>query len=270
MKNHSLEQLLNERKLWRGQQLRSSATASDRLSTGFSALDSALHTGGWPRSGSTELLGEYGIGELWLLMPGLCEQLADRSIAWLNPPYIPYTPALAEQGLPANRQLLVSPKTFADQLWATEELLRSGAYAAVLSWFSKTDLNDRQLRRLHIAALDGQCWHVHFRPASLAKQISPAPLRLHLSAAKQALQIDIIKQPGGHAGQQLQLARPAVLYLQQSAATTWPVYSSTSAAQSQAALRKISLLANTGIFVAATQQNNAMNSSQASNNESSH
>ncbi|WP_373095529.1 translesion DNA synthesis-associated protein ImuA [Zhongshania sp.] len=273
MKNHSLNQLLDERKLWRGQQLRRSVAAGDRLSTGFSTLDSALHIGGWPRSGSTELLGEYGIGELWLLLPALREHLTDRPMAWLNPPYLPYTPALAAQGLAVGRQLLVRPKTLSEQLWAAEELLRSGAYAAVLSWFSEPDLNDRQLRRLHIAALEGQCWHLHFRPASLAQQISPAPLRLNLSAVKQALQINIIKQQGGHVGQQLQLARPAALYLQQSCAVTWPVYNSTSVAKTQPhpqALRKISLLANTGIFTSATQQDNAVNVIKTGSNEPSH
>lgn len=273
MKSHSLNQLLDERKLWRGQQLRRSAAASDRLSTGFSALDNALHTGGWPRSGSTELLGEYGIGELWFLLPALREHLADRPMAWLNPPYLPHAPALAAQGLAVNKQLLVRPKTLADQLWAAEELLRSGAYSAVLSWFNEPNLNDRQLRRLHIAALEGLCWHLHFRPASLAQQISPAPLRLNLCAAQQALQINIIKQQGGHAGQQLQLARPAALYLQQSAAVTWPVYNSVSAAKAQTqpqALRKINLLANTAIFAKAAQQDSTVRVSKTGSNEPPH
>ncbi|MFT7405154.1 translesion DNA synthesis-associated protein ImuA [Zhongshania sp.] len=257
MKTHSLDQLLDERKLWRGQQLRPRLAAGDRLCTGFRALDAALHIGGWPRSGSTELLGDYGIGELWLLMPALRERLEDRAMAWLNPPFLPYTPALAEQGLAVNRQLLVRPKTLSDQLWAAEELLRSGAYAAVLSWFSGADLNDGQLRRLHIAALEGQCWHINFRPSAFAQQISPAPLRLQLAAANQALQINVIKQQGGHAGQQLQLVRPPALFLQQSAAASWPVYNTAPTPPSQRqALRKISLLSKTGkaaIFAAPQQ-----------------
>jgi protein ImuA len=249
MKNTPLDQLLDERKLWRGQQLRPTAAANDRLSTGFEDLNTALHTGGWPRSGSTELLGKHGIGELWLLIPALREHLADRPIAWLNPPYLPYTPALSNQGLAVDRQLLIRPKATADELWAAEELLRSGAYATVLTWFSSPNLNDRQLRRLHIAALEGQCWHVHFRPGDFAQQISPAPLRLSLCAANQALQINIIKQQGGHAGQQVQLPRPAALYLQQRAATTWPVYNAAAAVASRQTqrqvLRKVSLLPST-------------------------
>lgn len=248
MKNHSLSQLLDERKLWRGQQLRPKTAELDGVATGFSALDSALHLGGWPLCGSTELLSEYGIGELWLLIPALREHMASRAIAWLNPPFIPYIPALAQQGLTVEKQLLVRPKSLADQLWAAEELLRSGAYAAVLSWFSHADLNDRQLRRLHIAALEGQCWHLHFRPPSLAQQISPAPLRLTLHPSKQALYINIIKQQGGHAGQQLQLGRPAALYLQQRSTTRLPVYSNSAAPPIQRhALRKISL-ANPSVF----------------------
>jgi protein ImuA len=272
MKPHSLSQLLDERKLWRGQQLRPRVAADDRLRTGFRALDAALHIGGWPRSGSTELLGDYGIGELWLLMPALCERLEDRAMAWLNPPFLPYIPALAEQGLTVNKQLLVRPKTLNDQLWAAEELLRSGAYAAVLTWFSGADLSDRQLRRLHIAALEGQCWHIHFRPSDFAQQISPAPLRLTLCAADQALQINVIKQQGGHAGQQLQLVRPPALFLQQSAAASWPVYNATSALQSQRqVLHKISLLSKTNnatIFVT-TQQDDITKLSTTGSKEQS-
>jgi hypothetical protein len=94
-----------------------------------------------------------------------------------------------------------------------------------------------------------------------------------LCAAQQALQINIIKQQGGHAGQQLQLARPAALYLQQSAAVTWPVYNSVSAAKAQTqpqALRKINLLANTAIFAKATQQDSTVRVSKTGSNKPPH
>lgn len=224
MKNATLNQLLNQRRLWLANTT-TSRQGTDSLSTGFDHLDQSLHHGGWPRNGSTEILYQQdGIGELWLLMPALRKLVTQRPIAWLNPPYIPYPNALQQQGLVADQQLLLHPQGLSDQLWAAEECLRSGAFSAVLCWFSSTKLSDRQLRRLHIAARDGDCWHLHFRPLAFQQQISPAPLRLCLTANNHQLGIKILKQNGGHAGQELQLDRPTELYYQQLPVAQWPVY----------------------------------------------
>ncbi|MGJ8687265.1 MAG: translesion DNA synthesis-associated protein ImuA [Spongiibacteraceae bacterium] len=224
MKNAKLDQLFNQRRLWLAKTAAPQHGAGS-VSTGFDLLDQSLHHGGWPRNGSTEILYQQdGIGELWLLIPALRTVITQRPIAWLNPPYTPYPNALQQQGLASNQQLILHPQGLPDQLWAAEECLRSGAVSAVLCWFSTAKLSDRQLRRLHIAARDGDCWHIHFRPLAFEQQISPAPLRLCLTADNHQLAIKILKQNGGHAGQKLQLERPIGLYQQQLPVTQWPVY----------------------------------------------
>lgn len=237
----SLQTLLDRRQLWRAGL--TPAPSDNGLRTGFSTLDGALHLGGWPEDGSTELLcDQLGIGELWLLLPSLLARSQLGPIAWVNPPCIPNPVAWRYAGLPAHRQLLIRPTLLADQLWATEELLRSGAFSVVLSWFSSHQLQDRQLRRLHLAAKEGGCWHLHFRPSQCAQQTSPAPLRLHLSADADKLQLSIIKQPGGPAVPRLLLTRPAELYRQQRPVQDWPSFTSVDLERHDGGQRRLRLL----------------------------
>lgn len=219
--NHALNTLLDKRHLWRGRHVLPPST--EGVSTGFSELDTHLHLGGWPVVGSTEILSQQlGIGELWLLLPALAQRSQEGAVVWINPPCLPSPQALEQQGLAAHRQLLIRPSQLSEQLWAAEECLRSGACSAVLSWFTTQILPDKQLRRLHLAAQEGRSWHIHFRPEQIAQQVSPAPLRLQLRPAPQALDIEILKQRGGPAGQRLTLRRHAELYYQQRPPAQWP------------------------------------------------
>lgn len=228
MSDRHLTQLLNERQLWRarGNGAPPSRRAVDRgMSTGFSELDQALHLGGWPRNGSTELFcSQFGGGELELLWPGLKTRCHQRPALWLNPPLLPFAPAIEQQGLNSLQHYLLHINIAKEQLWAAEEALRSGAFSCLLSWFSSSSLQDRQLRRLHLAAQEGDCWHLHFRDSASRQQSSPAPLRLLLQPSLNYLDIHIFKQSGGHSGQQLRLPRSANLLWQQQPASTWPVY----------------------------------------------
>lgn len=238
MTHNPLTTLLDQRQLWRGRH--SLPPGQEGRGTGFATLDSLLHQGGWPLAGSTELLcDQLGIGELWLLLPALHELVGEGPIAWLNPPCLPSPHALAQHGLPPERQLLVRPPRLDQQLWAAEEILRSGACSAMLSWFSAQTLQNRQLRRLHLAAQEGQCWHIHFRPSAAQEEVSPTPLRLSLAAAEQGLRIRILKQSGGAAGQALTLPRPAALYYQQRPVSAWP----TVAVPSKTRRKRLTLLA---------------------------
>ena len=220
----SLNELLAQQPLWRaGQAPLNRERSGDVLDSGWPALNRALHNGGWPRSGSCELLhGTAGIGELSLVLPALSTLSQSQSIAWVSPPFLPYAPGLRQQNLILERQFLLQAPP-AQQLWCTEEALRSGAFAAVLSW-SQNDLHHWQLRRLHLAARDGHCWHLHFRSGHCEQQASPAPLRLRLAAEASALSVVVLKQQGGHAGQSLSLQRSATLLHRQRPARQWPVY----------------------------------------------
>lgn len=222
----SVEQLLNDSRLWRGKHYRDDhgQQSGHSISSGIALLDQQLHWRGWPLHSSSELLCEHwGIGELSLLTPLLKQVNHQGKIAWINPPYIPYAPALAAQGIkPEQCLLLYPPET--DQLWVAEQVLTSSAFAVVLSWFSRQASNATPYRRLQAAAEKGRCLHFHFRPPHTKQQSSPARLRMQLSVSASQLAIEILKQPGGWAGQQLTVNRPESLLYQQQPVQQWPVY----------------------------------------------
>ncbi len=188
------EALLTNPHIWRYGSGRGSRP--DSLSSGFAALDDWLE-GGWPGAAITELLlTAQGIGELRLLLPAL--QPLQQQLCWINPPYIPYAPALADYGLDLSRLLLVRPESAVDALWAMDQALRSQACVAVLGWFSQ--LNRQALRRLQVVAESAGCPGFVFRPARFARHDSAAPLRIRLSATAGGLQLDILRNRYGRVG----------------------------------------------------------------------
>lgn len=198
---HRLQTLLEHPRIWRaGSGHRSCRRA---LGTGFLALDRAL-AGGWPGASLNELLLEdWGIGEFRLLMPAISrlsrrETTADgyRWLMLVNPPYLPYAPALAAAGIDLPRLLVTRCRRSLDVFWAMEQALHSGHCAAVVGWCDGADLN--ALRRLQLAAESGRSWAVLFRPARYRHQRSPAALRMHLCpATRHAISVDIFKHRGG-------------------------------------------------------------------------
>lgn len=180
------------------------------LPSGHAALDASLPGGGWPLGALTELLSDAaGIGELQLLMPALTELArADRCIAWVAPPYLPYAPALAQLGLPPGRLLTIRTTRPQESLWAAEQALRCPAVGAVLSW--AVHIVDRNLRRLQLAAESGGTLGILHRPALAADAPSPAALRLRLRAATDGLVLEVKKARGGRAGARLQLSRTSL------------------------------------------------------------
>jgi hypothetical protein len=205
--NKNIQTLLQHPALW--QASNQAAGQQDVLPTGYASLDAQLHLNGWPGSGYTELLlQQQGISELQLLMPALRQLAKQRPIVLINPPFLPYAPAWQAQGLNLSQLLLIRTRKQEEALWSSEQLLRCGHVAAVLNWFARHSISYPQQRRLQLAAQDGQSWAIAFRDSTLAQQSSAAKLRLTLSPRKQQLHINILKQPGGWAGQQLALARP--------------------------------------------------------------
>ena len=201
----ALEALLRQPGIWRGDSC--SRVTLQSVPTGFAALDACLPGGGWPAGALTELLLEQeGIGELRLILPALAALgTAGHWLAWIAPPHIPYAPALAHAGIALARSLLVHPRHTADELWAAEQALRSGACGAVLAWPRK--LEERKLRRLQLAAEAGHALAFLFRGTRAAAQPSPAALRLALQAQGPTLQVQVLKRRGGATG-------PVILDLQ--------------------------------------------------------
>ncbi len=195
----SLDQLLENPRVWRG---RDAARSPDGLPSGYEALDRQLPGGGWPRRALTEILvGQYGIGELQLLMPALAQlstedvAVAPGWIAWVAPPFQPYPPALQQYGVDLSRMLIVRPKSDAEILWSAEQALASGTCAAVLSW--PAALDDQAGRRLQLAAEKGASWAVAFRPLTARGELSAAALRVELRADGQDTELRILRSRGG-------------------------------------------------------------------------
>lgn len=185
--------LLQHPNLWRGDQ---HLTTVSSVPTGFNNLDAALPGGGWPIGALTELLIKHeGMGELSIFMPALARlSQAQRWIAWIAPPYIPYAPALAAQNIDLTYVLWIKTETNKDSLWCAEQALRSGACGAVLSWPCEVD--DRSLRRLQLAAEAGKSCAIVFRAMRHAQQISPAALRLCLEHTAGQPIVRILKRRG--------------------------------------------------------------------------
>lgn len=168
-------------------------------STGFAELDAVLPGGGWPVGAITELMPEVvGIGELSLLMPALAQLCrAGQHIAWIAPPCLPYPPALIRHGIVLEQLLWIRTRAARSAMWAAEQALRCPAIGAVLAWPDNAD--DRQLRRLQLAAESGGSCGLLYRSPHCAQQHSPAALRLLLRADAAGLHITIHKARGGHA-----------------------------------------------------------------------
>ena len=201
----SLEKLLEHPRVWRGGSRTDSRTG---LASGYPELDRCLPGGGWPQQALTEILmGQYGMGELRLLMPALAQLSAEDAlsaygeaaepgwIAWVAPPFQPYAPALQQCGIDLSRMLVVRPKDDSELLWSAEQALSSGTCAAVLLW--PEILDDQASRRLQLAAEKGHSWAIAFRPLSARHQPSAAALRLELQSTGQSTHVHILKSRGG-------------------------------------------------------------------------
>ncbi|QHQ40729.1 translesion DNA synthesis-associated protein ImuA [Microbulbifer hydrolyticus] len=202
-----LQQLLTRPDIWqlanRQRQLRTGIT------TGYRGFDALLASRGWPRGATTELLvDKAGIGEMSLILTALAEMTRqNRMVILVNPPHIPYAPALVQAGVQLEKLLILHPRGQRDQLWAAEQSLQSGACGALVNWQGREMPADKDLRRLQIAARDGDCLHFHFRPGSVADSPSPASLRLKLQSDGEQLALQLLKQLNGKSGQRLHLAR---------------------------------------------------------------
>ena len=196
----NLNQLLQHPAIWRAadtarsRQCRQQQT--DTLPSGFSALDQALPAGGLPTDNVAEILcPHWGCGETELLSSALALlSQQSRWLVWVNPPWLPYAPALQQQGIQLENTLVVHCRDDQSILWAMEQCLSSGACSAVQGW-PGTPL-PKQIRRLQLAAQKGRSLGLLMRPDSHLQQPSPAPLRLQMGPLQQHLQVRVVKCKG--------------------------------------------------------------------------
>ena len=180
--------------VWRGGELEHASQPP--VATGHPALDRELPGGGWPSATLSEVLHDgVGIGEVSFLM-GAAAKASEgaRLIAWVNPPHLPYAPALAQSGLALEQCLVVRPANPEDALWAAEQVLRSGACGAALLWMQKDDY--AWMRRLQMAAQAGRCMAVMLRSTAVERVSTPAHLRVVVEREGAMLRIRIPKRRG--------------------------------------------------------------------------
>lgn len=180
--------------VWRGGELEHAV--HETVPTGWPALDRELPCGGWPLGTLTEVLHDgVGIGEVRFLGGALAAAArSGRILAWVNPPYLPYAPALAQSGIPLARCVVIEPAHREDALWAAEQALRSGACGAVIFWLPSDEY--AWLRRLQMAAEAGHAMAVLFRSTAAERLSTPAHLRVMLSRERGALEVRIPKRRG--------------------------------------------------------------------------
>lgn len=168
--------------------------------SGLTALDAALPGGGWPSASIVELLPAcHGIGELRLLLPALTHiTRSERHVALIAPPYIPFAPALLQHGLKLTQLWVIATTSATDALWSAEQLLRCKSFGMVVAW--PTQVHDRAVRRLQLAAEAGDSTGFIYRPPSAARDASPAAIRLQLQAHEGTLRIKVLKCRGGRSG----------------------------------------------------------------------
>lgn len=210
-----IEELLRSvPRLWRGNRL--PVVAGPTCPTGFPELDRELPGGGWPTGAVVEFLSDTGgIGELRLLLPALQRLTqAGNHVLLIQPPHVPNAVVLQRAGIQLNRVLVARPEHEPDALWIAEQALRNPGCGAVLAWpgSRRSGFNDEQVRRLQVAAEDGQSTLFLYRTGR--RQVSQwAALRLELLPVSDAathpadafLQVSVLKAVGTHRCPQVQI-----------------------------------------------------------------
>ena len=179
--------------VWRGDRL-ASPTAPG-LPTGHPRLDAVLPGGGWPpgrphRTPPAPSGGGRTGPPAAPPGPGCAPALGGLHRA----PKPLYAPALAAAGVPLERLLVVEAASAAHARWAARQALASGSCDVVLLWLAEADLG--ALRRLQLTAEENATPLFLLRPDSLARQPSPAALRLALAARPGGVEVHILKRRG--------------------------------------------------------------------------
>jgi protein ImuA len=185
-------------RLWRGSRML--PQSRHVLPTGIAALDRELPGGGWPMGAVVELLVETpGIGEVQLLLPAVRQLVhAGNPVLFIRPPWRINAAALPGAGIDPERLVVLDALGDRDAHWAAEQALRSPACGAVLLWQAPgSRLDDREVRRLQVAAEEGQSILFLYRAAR--REVSRwAALRMELLPAGEKLQVSVLRAAGTH------------------------------------------------------------------------
>jgi len=164
--------------------------------TGFDVLDAQLYNRGWPLGGCIEVIGDQcGLDAMGVFIP-MMKALSGQGCwqVFIDPPYTPYAPLLAGEGIDLQEIMLVHPRSRDEVLWSIEQALRSNTCNTVFAWLGATDYRYAELRKIQLAAASQGIPAVLFRSSDALAQSSPASLRIQIDGYRQ---VKIIKQRGG-------------------------------------------------------------------------
>ncbi|MEM9588844.1 MAG: hypothetical protein AAGA03_16305 [Planctomycetota bacterium] len=169
------------------------------FSTGSETLNRWLPGNGLPADALTEWVGETnggGASTLALVAAsGLLVNDSPTSHSRSSPTAVGplvifdstgtfYPPAARALGISPERLILCRPRSHADLVWSIDQALRCAAVAAVFSWVDGR-LNDRDARRLQLAAESGRTPGLLVRPASVRHRPTFAETRFHVASEYQ-------------------------------------------------------------------------------------
>ncbi len=186
------------------------------VATSFAVLDAFLPWRGWPAGAMTEIMTDTrGCGELSLLLPAMAHLTRKkRPILCVGAPHELFAPALLQADVDPAFVTQIhagdsSSKHQKENLWATEQALKTGLPGMVVLWSAgNSTLAPEVLRRLHLAALASSAstgpvdsaaqktMLIHFRGASSMSQPSPAWLRFGYAADDSYIRLQVLKCRG--------------------------------------------------------------------------
>lgn len=175
-----------------------------RVVSGVDVFDRLVQ--GLPCPGIVELCGSDGSGHLRLALELAASATRDRrAVAWVDASRQLYPPAAAALGVDLDRLLIVRPAADGShpEIWATEQLLRSGCFALVVSHFPESR-NERRFggHQWARAAEHGQCTALVLGARPLRDV--PADVRLQVGGG----QLSVLRDRGGRHGASQALADP--------------------------------------------------------------
>lgn len=192
------------------------ASPAPGVASSFAVLDAFLPWRGWPVGAMTEIMTDHrGCGELSLLLPAMAHLTRQkRPILCIGAPHELFAPALLQANVDPAFVTQIhagtsSSKHQKENLWATEQALKTGLPGMVVLWSATHSiLAPEILRRLHLATLGGspsagpadsstqKTMLIHFRGASSMSQPSPAWLRFGYAADDSHIRLQILKCRG--------------------------------------------------------------------------
>jgi len=180
--------------MWRAPEL---ARVGEKIvATGHASLDAQLPGGGWPCGSLVEILQSREGRHVWqLLLPALAKATGEEGgpIVLVDPPHLPFGPALKAQGLSSEHLLRVNTRAGRSALWASEQALRCADVVALMAWLPHCRGTD--LHRLHLgAAQQGKLLFV-FRGVDVRGESSPARVRIEIEESDE-LRVRLLKRRG--------------------------------------------------------------------------